>query len=248
VEYSVTEIARAAGLSVDTVRFYQTRGLLPLPARRGRKAVYDESHLERIKLVRQMADRGLSLKAIALVLERGEPDSDRALLLALEEENPEPVLTTEQLAERLGVPSALVRSIETTGLAGDSEEENHRYSPGDLAAAGAALKLLEHGFPLTRLLALAVRHDRATRRTVDAAIDLFDEHVRKRSGGETNDPDAVARAFKEILPVVTGLVAHHFQRVLVGRALKRLRKKGESDALKVAVDVAARHKVKLRWG
>ncbi|MFT4571046.1 MAG: DNA-binding transcriptional MerR regulator [Hyphomicrobiaceae bacterium] len=250
MEYTVSEIARTAGLTVDTVRFYQTRGLLALPERRGRSAVYDDSHLERLRLVRQMAERGLSLRAISLLLERGEPDSDHALLLALEEENPEPALGTDDLAQRLGVPPALVRSIESTGLAGDADDADdgeHRYSRSDLDAASAALKLLEHGFPLTRLLALAVRHDRHTRRTVDAAIDLFDDHVRKHAGGEINDADSVARAFKEILPVVTGLVAHHFQRLLINRALKRLRKKGDGDVLKVAVEVARKNKVKLRW-
>lgn len=248
MEYSVSEIARASSMTVDTVRFYQTRGLLPHPERRGRKAVYDDTHLERLQLIRQMASRGLSLKAISLVLERGEPDSDHALLMALEEENPEPTLATEDLADQLGVPSALIRSIETTGLVGETEEGEHRYSRSDLQAARAALKLLDHGFPLTRLLALAVRHDRNTRRTVDAAIDLFDDYVRKRDGGETSDSESVARAFKEILPNVTGLIAHHFQRLLINRALKRLRKKGDGDTLKVAVEVAAKHKVKLRWG
>jgi len=70
--------------------------------------------------------------------------------------------------------------------------------------------------------------------------------VRKRDGTH-QDADAVARAFKEMLPLVTALVAHHFQRLLVNRALRRLKKKGERDALEVAVQVAARTRLGLRW-
>jgi hypothetical protein len=81
---------------------------------------------------------------------------------------------------------------------------------------------------------------------VDDAIDLFDRYVRKQ-GGAQQDPEAVARAFKDMLPLVSALVAHHFQRLLVNRALRRLKKKGERDALEVAVQVAARTRLGLRW-
>jgi hypothetical protein len=274
VEYSVDEIAVLAGVSVDTIRFYQTRGILPHPERRGRRGVYGPSHVERLRLVRSMAERGLSLKAIAMLLEKDGDSSDTALLAALQEEADEPSYSSTQLAEELGIPAKLLRTIEATGLAGDAaadEAPDHsedsetsapsnedsaasgsakrRYSQSDLDAAKGALGLLGFGFPFTRLLALAVRHDRAARRTVDEAIDLFDDYVRKREGGdsESDSAEAVAKAFKQILPVVTGLVAHHFQRVLVARALKRLRKKGDNDALRVAVEVARKNQVRVRW-
>jgi hypothetical protein len=85
------------------------------------------------------------------------------------------------------------------------------------------------------------------RRTVDDSIELFDRYVRKRGGKAVEDPEATARAFKEILPVVTSVVVHHFQRLLVRRALKRLRKKGEKGPLEYAVKVAARTRLGVRW-
>jgi DNA-binding transcriptional MerR regulator len=88
MEYDVSDLAAAAGLSVDTVRFYQTGGLLAAPAKSGRKAVYTDEHLGRLRLIRSMAAKGLSLKAIRLLLQRdaGPSASDTALLAALEEE------------------------------------------------------------------------------------------------------------------------------------------------------------------
>ena len=40
MEYRVEELAASAGVRVDTVRFYQGRGLLPAPRREGRVAFY----------------------------------------------------------------------------------------------------------------------------------------------------------------------------------------------------------------
>ena len=41
----VEELASRAGVSVDTVRFYQKQRLLPPPRREGRVAWYDDDHL-----------------------------------------------------------------------------------------------------------------------------------------------------------------------------------------------------------
>ncbi|WP_244233574.1 MerR family transcriptional regulator, partial [Pseudomonas aeruginosa] len=59
-EYSVDELARAAGSSVRNVRAYQDRGLLPPPERRGRVGVYFDSHLKRLRLISQLLERGYS--------------------------------------------------------------------------------------------------------------------------------------------------------------------------------------------
>ncbi len=252
MEYSAAELTQAVGLSIDTIRYYQSLGILQSPERRGRNAVYGEAHLERLRVIRSMADRGLSLKVIATVLERdGKDDSDRALLAALQEESAEPRLSSAELSLRLGIPRSLLRSIEKTGLAEAQEGEDGEglYSESDLNAARGALKFLDYGFPLTKLLSLAVKHYRATKRTVDEAIDLFDDYVRKKGGegGEEEDPEAVARVFKEMLPLVTMLIAHHFERVLVNRALKRLKKQGRKGPLELALKVARRNRVGLRW-
>lgn len=248
--YSLVEVVQQSGVPVDTIRYYQTIRLLPGPGRDGRNAVYDETHLDRLRLIRSMASRGLSLKVIALLLEKGERvDSDRALLTAIEEETADAGYDSATAARQLGVPRALLASVERAGLAEAQEQSDGstHYSEGDLRVARGALKILGYGFPLTRLLALAIKHDRSIRKTVDGAIDLFDQYVRKRTRGREADPDAVTTAFKEILPVVTGLVAHHFQRVLVNRALKRLKKSGEHAPLEIALKVAAETRLGVRW-
>lgn len=248
--YSLADVVQQSGVPVDTIRYYQTIRLLPGPGRDGRNAVYDDSHLDRLRLIRSMAGRGHSLKVIAMLLERGErTESDRALLTAIEEEAAEPGFDSASAARRLGVPHALLASVERAGLAEAQEQADgsRRYSEGDLRVARGALKILGYGFPLTRLLAVAVKHDRSIRKTVDGAIDLFDQYVRKRTRSSEADPEAVTAAFKEILPLVTGLVAHHFQRVLVNRALKRLKKSGDQESLRTALKVASETRLGVRW-
>jgi DNA-binding transcriptional MerR regulator len=254
MEYEVADLAVAAGVSVDTLRYYQTGGLLPLPGRSGRKAVYTEEHLERLRLIRSMASKGLSLKAIRMLLDRRTDSGkggDTALLAALEEETDGPAYSSEELARQLGVPEALVRSVEEAGLAEGQETEDgrRRYTEGDLAAARGAIRLLGFGIPLTKLLLLAVRHDRSIRKTCDGAIDLFDDYIRKRPAGSSDQDqgERVAKAFRELLPLVTAVVAHHFQRVLVNQALRRLKKKGDEQELSLALRVAAKTRLKVSW-
>jgi DNA-binding transcriptional MerR regulator len=68
VRYRVEQLAASCDVSVDTVRFYQSRGLLPQPEREGRVAWYDESHAERIRRIRDLRSKGLTLAAISRVL------------------------------------------------------------------------------------------------------------------------------------------------------------------------------------
>src|SRR6187431_2159677 len=112
MEYSLADVVQESGVPVDTIRYYQTIRLLPGPARDGRNAVYDDAHLDRLRLIRSMAARGLSLKVIAMLLAKGErAESDRALLTAIEEESAEPGFDSATAARQLGIPHALLSSV-----------------------------------------------------------------------------------------------------------------------------------------
>lgn len=66
----ISELARAGGVSLPTVKYYLREGLLP-PGRAtaATQAEYDESHVARLRLVRALVDvGGLSLAAVREVL------------------------------------------------------------------------------------------------------------------------------------------------------------------------------------
>lgn len=249
VRYRVEELAAAAGVRIDTIRFYQSKGLLPPPARIRRAAVYGKEHLDRLEKIRRYQSQGLSLAVIKRLVSSRSPSTVEALLGAVADQSGDRSLTRAELAARSGIPDALLASLEAAGLltaaAGDGES---RYGEGDLQMLRAALSILQQGFPLHDLLQLAIQHDRSIRQSVDAAIELFNRYVR-RSGQEEADPDKVAEVFRELLPAVTRLVALHFQRTLLNRAFELLRERGEHGALEVARKVvdSGRLDLEVSW-
>ena len=62
---TIEQLAKRFGISVETVRMYVARGLLPRPHRHGRKATYGQEHAERLARTRELRDQGKSLSAIA---------------------------------------------------------------------------------------------------------------------------------------------------------------------------------------
>lgn len=59
------EVAKAAGVSPRTVRYYIQRGLLPQPSFRGPDTAYGEEHLVRLRAIRRLQDAYWPLDAIA---------------------------------------------------------------------------------------------------------------------------------------------------------------------------------------
>ena len=68
-QYTIGRLAQAAGVNVETVRYYQRRRLLPVPAKRTRGfRYYSLESLERLRFVRRAQVLGLSLEEIRQVL------------------------------------------------------------------------------------------------------------------------------------------------------------------------------------
>jgi DNA-binding transcriptional MerR regulator len=63
------ELARAAGVSVDTLRHYEKKGLLPPPQRaENRYRLYPAAALRRVRLIQRALDMGFTLDDLARVL------------------------------------------------------------------------------------------------------------------------------------------------------------------------------------
>jgi MerR family mercuric resistance operon transcriptional regulator len=71
-------LAKAAGVGVETVRYYQRRGLLPEPARpQGEVRRYGEEELKRLRFIRSAQAAGFTLNEIKELLDLDASD-DRA--------------------------------------------------------------------------------------------------------------------------------------------------------------------------
>ncbi len=72
-ELRIVELAQRSGVTVRNIRFYHQLGILPRPAMRGRVGWYGPAHVERLELIRRLADRGYSLAAVADMIEHQVP-------------------------------------------------------------------------------------------------------------------------------------------------------------------------------
>ena len=80
---TIGALAKAAGVGVETVRYYQRRGLLPEPPRpQGEVRRYGDQDLRRLKFIRSAQAAGFTLAEIGELLELSASD-DRARARAL---------------------------------------------------------------------------------------------------------------------------------------------------------------------
>jgi DNA-binding transcriptional MerR regulator len=85
--FTIDELAAQARVPSRTIRFYQSKGALMAPTIRGRVAYYGPTHVERLKLIAQLQDRGLRIDAIGDLLKRiDRGELDLAEWLGVEEQ------------------------------------------------------------------------------------------------------------------------------------------------------------------
>jgi MerR family mercuric resistance operon transcriptional regulator len=79
---TIAGLAKASGVGVETVRYYQRRGLLAEPPRAGAIRRYGEGDLRRLRFIRRAQGAGFTLEEIGelLALDSGH---DRARVRAL---------------------------------------------------------------------------------------------------------------------------------------------------------------------
>lgn len=85
-ELTIAQLAQAGGVGVETIRYYQRRGLLLTPARphNGIRR-YDDVDVQRLRFIRAAQVAGFSLKEVAeLIALEATDDRPRARALARE--------------------------------------------------------------------------------------------------------------------------------------------------------------------
>jgi DNA-binding transcriptional MerR regulator len=173
-EYRTEELARLAGITVRTLRFYRERKLLPPPRREGRIAWYDDHHLARLRTISALLERGHTLNGIAELADAFDHGRDVGDLLGLGEPTEEtPVrLTPEELADHFAgqaTPENLAAALDLGYLGTDGEEIVH-ISRRLLDVSSA---LVREGIPLADVLAAGAR----VREHADALAGIFAELI-----------------------------------------------------------------------
>jgi DNA-binding transcriptional MerR regulator len=230
-EMTIRELAERTGMTVRNIRAHQTRGLLPPPVVRGRTGYYNEEHVARIALTREMQADGLNLEAIRRVLESDDGgsateifDFTRALRAPFEDEAPE-IVEAEELAGVWGTGGTLdpelmgpaeKLGIFRTLLDGRVEVISPRLQR-------AAVELAELGVGPKDALATAEKLRRHADGVARAFVDLFVKEVWQpfdRAGRPEGDWPKVREALDRMRPLASDALLAVFQ-IAMGEAVEK---------------------------
>ncbi len=205
-EYTIDELAARTGVPSRTIRFYQAKGVLPAPRKRGRVAVYNDAHAERLKLVGELQDKGLRLRAIRDVISRQDLDSEAIhrwlglgeRLGSLSQDAPA-LVTEEELKRALGnpAPGVIARLISKGGIQPQGEGSNRRYLVRSPALLALGRRLLDAGIDIDIAVSL---QEILERRLARAAREMVDYAIKKigHGFGRSSRPEDVLVAIEAL--------------------------------------------------
>ncbi len=231
----VEELARRTGLTVRSIRSYQTRKLLPPPSLRNRTGFYGERHVARIELIKDLQSQGLKLSSIARLLD-DQAGSDAELLRfsrslgSLFDERAGAMTTAEELQRRFDVDDDEAAAVLSKAIAlgllrdlGDGLLEE--LSPRLLNAGQRAMNTLH--LDARAALRVVEQLERHSRDVASMYIDLFTERVwiPFAEAGRPHDrwPDVEA-ALREVRTLATEALVSSFELVMsaeIGKAFDR---------------------------
>lgn len=229
---TIDELSALSRVPSRTIRFYQSKGVLPAPEKRGRVAYYRAEHQERLELIAKLQDRGLRIDAIRALLariDRGEVDVGEWLGLEAQlsaswvNDQPRTMTESELLAlagrPRAGLLADLLR-LEAVKRQGDVLLVR---SPGLLSIA---LKLEAMGVDLQASLAGEAILRKHLARVAKELAELFFDQAQRGAVEPPSDGDW-PRLLEELRP--TGIEA---VRLVFGQEMERvLRRALESGKL-----------------
>lgn len=219
---TIDELAAQVGVPTRTIRFYQARGALMRPEIRGRVAYYGDAHVERIKLIAQLQDRGLRIDAIRdLVAGIDKGELDLAEWLGIEQEVQAPWADdAARTVDEAGLYA--LAGNRRPGLIADLtraeliERKGDVYLVASPALLTIAMKLSAAGVDLPTATRAAEVLRKHLGRAVKDLVELFVDGV-KRGGVELGDPEATFATLRPLgIEAVKVLFARAMERELRG--------------------------------
>jgi DNA-binding transcriptional MerR regulator len=225
-EYRIGELAREAGITVRTLRYYQERKLLPPPRRQGRIGWYSRAHLNRLGVIGQLLDRGHTLSGIGELLSAWERGYDLADLLGFEramtapwsDDVPVPVTVADisALFKDQLTPEVLEEAIRLGYIDVDGERVLHVSR----RLLDTTTILVREGIPLSAILATGRELQAGLDKVASLLVELVTSHALDlRSGGPP--PQDVARlteTIERLRPIARTVIDAEFGRAMDRRA------------------------------
>ncbi|MFC7341023.1 MerR family transcriptional regulator [Saccharopolyspora griseoalba] len=223
-ELTIDELAARAGVTVRTVRFYSSRGLLPAPRLRGRLGLYGAEHLARLELIRELQTLGFTLQAIERHLQRlpedASPDElalQRALIAPWTDEHVED-LDRHELDRRAGqhLDDDLINQLVELGILERIEGSDDLRLPSP-AMLGVGLQILNLGLPLEMLVQAKDIVEQHTAQIATELRELFATNVLRpymEHGRPDDERERVRAATDQLRPLTIQVLVNGFQRAV----------------------------------
>ena len=222
-EFTVDELAARAEVTVRTVRFYASRGLLPPPRLQGRTGLYGKDHLARLDLIRELQDLGFTLSAIEHHLQRIPDDATtedlalhRALLTPWTHERGED-LDRAALDERAGreLDDELVDQLVALGIVERLDDGNYRLTSSAMLDVGQ--RILDLELPLEMLVHAKGIVDQHTAEIAGELRELFAAQVLRpyvERGRPEDERERVRAVTDQLRPLTIQVLVNGFQRAV----------------------------------
>lgn len=153
----IDELAKRAAVPTRTIRYYTQQGLLNPPRLQGRVGFYDERHLDRLRLIKELQEkRFLPLSVIKSVIRHYESGENLETMLAPLDILYQPrwdatdqtQFTKTELAREADVAESVVDAAEDMGfLFPERKGREKRYTTDDVHMLDVAKRWLELGIP-----------------------------------------------------------------------------------------------------
>ncbi len=184
-EYTVEELALAANTSVRNIRAYQDKGLLPPPTLRGRKGIYSNQHLSRLRVIANLLDRGYSLASILDLISGLEKGIGLSEILGIEsaintpwaKEAPE-VISMAQMIKLFGT-ELTPKAIKLAGELGVATIQGTQVRVGSMSTLKVAADLCATGIPLIDQLEILRKSRDNVESVAKEFVRLISENVLK---------------------------------------------------------------------
>ena len=210
-ELTIDQLAASVGMTVRNVRAYASRGLIPPPRLVGRTGYYGPEHASRLRLIRDLIERGYTLAAVErAVLTHASLPAGHALALLNVLDNPlgqheEPeVVSRDALAAAAGISSDddMVDAMIEAGLAEKVDEKTLRLLRPSIVHAGTQAVAL--GLSKESTLAMLPLLADHLRPIAQRFVDEFREqiwHPFAEAGMPDEEWPEVLQRIKAVLPV-----------------------------------------------
>lgn len=209
VEFTVDELAREAGMTVRNVRAYASRGIIDPPRLEGRTGYYSMSHLNRLRLVRSLLERGFTLAAVEQAIVNSPnpaPEIALDLISMFDASAPEiepQVISREEIELLAGtsVNEDALAELEQLGLIELDGDRIVLLAPDVVRPGIAALGL---GLTEPTLLKIAAREQEVLRSLAQEIVSLVSAEIAQPfidAGLPESERERVLSAIEGMIPI-----------------------------------------------